>query len=158
EAADGSVRTQIETKRRLATEINTLRERHDDIIAHLTRLAYRTARRSNPRSFNYLPLGPAQRLHLLRSWRSIGTLAGLAKTLLSFRRNMNIFISFASEQKDIAEEVSLRLKERNHLVFFSATTLPSGLSFDYRIQDAVNSAHLFIFLISPQSVAKGRYT
>jgi TIR domain len=71
---------------------------------------------------------------------------------------MKIFISFASEQKEVADMISLRLRERNHDVFLSASNLAAGFSYDYRLLEAINKAELFIFLISPESISKGRYT
>lgn len=71
---------------------------------------------------------------------------------------MRIFISFASEQKDAAEPILLALRNRGHKVFFSHDDLPRGSSFDSRIQRAIAESDLLIFLVSPQSVTKGRYT
>jgi TIR domain-containing protein len=71
---------------------------------------------------------------------------------------MRIFLTFASEQNDIAESIQLALRNRGHRVFFSHDDLPPGESFDERIQKSIGECDLLVFLISPQSVAKGRYT
>jgi hypothetical protein len=71
---------------------------------------------------------------------------------------VQIFISFASEQKETAELIAVVLRERGYKVFFSKDTLPAAESFDVRIERAVKSSNLFIFLISPESVTKGKYT
>ena len=71
---------------------------------------------------------------------------------------MRIFLTFASEQNDIAESIQLALRNRGHQVFFSHDDLPAGESFDERIQKAIGECELLVFLVSPQSVAKGRYT
>jgi hypothetical protein len=71
---------------------------------------------------------------------------------------MQIFISFASEQRETAELVAVVLRERGYQVFFSRDTLPAAESFDVRIEKAVKSSDLFIFLVSPESVTKGKYT
>jgi len=71
---------------------------------------------------------------------------------------MRIFLTFASEQNDIAESIQLALRNRGHQVFFSHDDLPPGESFDERIQKAIGDCELLVFLVSPQSVAKGRYT
>jgi hypothetical protein len=71
---------------------------------------------------------------------------------------MRIFLSFASEQKDAAEPILLALRNRGHKVFFSDDDLPRGSSFDSRIERAIAESDLLIFLVSPQSVTKGRYT
>jgi hypothetical protein len=71
---------------------------------------------------------------------------------------MNIFLTFASEQKDDADLIALALRERGHTVFFSEDTLPAAESFNLRIEKAVAATDLLIFLVSPQSVARGKYT
>jgi hypothetical protein len=60
--------------------------------------------------------------------------------------------------KDIAESIQLALRNRGHQVFFSHDDLPPGESFDERIQKAIGECEMLVFLVSPQSVAKGRYT
>jgi hypothetical protein len=71
---------------------------------------------------------------------------------------MRIFLSFASEQRELAEPILLALRDRGHTVFFSHDDLPAGGSFDMRIQRAVQESDLMIFLVSPEAVTKGRYT
>ena len=71
---------------------------------------------------------------------------------------MRIFLSFASEQKELAETILLALRDRGHSVFFSKDDMPPGATYDVRIQKAVNASDLMVYLISPQSVTKGRYT
>ena len=44
------------------------------------------------------------------------------------------------------------------LFFFLKDTLPVAESFDERIEKAVDAADLLIFLVSPQSIARGNYT
>jgi len=70
---------------------------------------------------------------------------------------MKIFLSYASEDKDAAERIYLGLEKANHQVFFDRTDLPAGSDFDSRIRDAIGESELFIFLISPDSVAKFSY-
>jgi hypothetical protein len=71
---------------------------------------------------------------------------------------MRIFLSFASEQQNIAETISLALRDRGHSVFFAKDDLPPGASYDARIQKGVDASDLMLFLVSPDSVKKGRYT
>ena len=71
---------------------------------------------------------------------------------------MQVFISFASEQREAAELTAVALRERGYKVFFSQDTLPAAHSFDVRIEKAVKSSDLFVFLVSPESVTKGKYT
>jgi hypothetical protein len=71
---------------------------------------------------------------------------------------MRIFLSYASERRDIAEPIALALRNQGHRVFFDRDDLPPGASYDDRIRDAIAASHLLVFLISPESVADGRYT
>ena len=71
---------------------------------------------------------------------------------------MQIFISYASEQRDKAEPIALALRARGHEVFFDRDDLQHGVEYDQRIETAIKASDLMVFLISPQSVSPGRYT
>ena len=71
---------------------------------------------------------------------------------------MDIFISYASEQRTLAEEIALALRAEGHEAFFDRTELPEGDAYNARIREAVNSCDLLIFLVSPEAVSSGRYT
>lgn len=71
---------------------------------------------------------------------------------------MKIFLSYASAYSAIAEELCWHLQAADHQVFFDKKDLPQGNSYVLRIDAAIQSSDLFIFLISPESVAKGHYT
>jgi hypothetical protein len=71
---------------------------------------------------------------------------------------MKIFLTYASEDKATAESIAFSLRDRGHTVFLDRDDLPPGESFDQQIERGVNDSDIFIFLISPDSVAEGRYT
>ena len=71
---------------------------------------------------------------------------------------MNIFLSYASEDRSTAEAIAFSLRDRGHEVFLDRDGLRAGEGFDKSIEQAVNKSNIFIFLITPQSVAEGRYT
>jgi hypothetical protein len=71
---------------------------------------------------------------------------------------MNIFLSYASEDRSTAEAIAFSLRDRGHEVFLDRDGLRVGEGFDKSIEQAVNKSNIFIFLISPQSVEEGRYT
>lgn len=71
---------------------------------------------------------------------------------------MNIFLSYASDYKEQADDICCRLQALGHEVFFDREDLPPGNSYDDRIRDAIETSDLFIFLITPESVQQGRYT
>jgi TIR domain len=71
---------------------------------------------------------------------------------------MNTFISYASEQRDLAERLAIGLRNMGFRVFFDQDNLPAGDSFDARIRKALERSHLFVFLISEDSLRDGAYT
>ena len=71
---------------------------------------------------------------------------------------MKIFLSYASEDRRIAEEVSLALTQQGHDVFFDREDLPAGDEFHSRIRRAIESADLLIFLVSAHAFDAGSYT
>jgi len=71
---------------------------------------------------------------------------------------VNIFLSYASASKPLAEELCHRLQAAGHQVFFDREDLPAGQSFDAHIRSAIESCQLFVFLVTPEAVSAGRYT
>jgi nucleoid-associated protein YgaU len=71
---------------------------------------------------------------------------------------LNIFLSYASPYRELADDLCCRLQAVGHEVFFDREDLPAGTSFDDRIRQAIDDAELFIFLVAPESVAQGHYT
>lgn len=71
---------------------------------------------------------------------------------------MKIFLSYASEQSELAKEIALALRAENHTVFFDRSALAPGEAYNAEIREAIGDSQLFVFLISPDSVTAGRYT
>ena len=72
---------------------------------------------------------------------------------------MRVFLSYASEQRDLAEELAQRLKSVRRIdVFFDRESLIPGDPFDLRIRRALARADVFVFLASPDSLRPGAYT
>lgn len=71
---------------------------------------------------------------------------------------MKIFVSHASEDHGAAEELAARLRTEDHDVFLDRDDLPHGDEYDARIRAAIAGCDLFLFLLTPRSVAPGRYT
>lgn len=69
-----------------------------------------------------------------------------------------IFISYASEQKSIAEEISLALRSEGYKVFIDKEILSAGQEYHNKLRKAISDADKVIFLISPQSLEIGKYT
>lgn len=71
---------------------------------------------------------------------------------------MKIFISHASEQTPVAEAIEAALGAEGHNVFLDRSDLGSGRSYNDAIRNAIAGSDLFVFLITPEAVAPGRYT
>jgi tetratricopeptide (TPR) repeat protein len=71
---------------------------------------------------------------------------------------VDIFLSYASEQRALAEEIALALRGEGHEVFFDRSELPEGEAYNARIREAIEASDLLVFLVSPEAVAEGRYT
>jgi len=71
---------------------------------------------------------------------------------------MKIFLSYASEDRAVAEPVNLALLAQGHDVFFDRDDLPPGAEYDNRVRQAIGQADLFVFLVSGHSIQPQRYT
>lgn len=71
---------------------------------------------------------------------------------------MNLFITYASDDRPLADELAVRLRTEGHTVFLDRDNLPEGEGYDARIREAIADCDLYVFLISPASVQAGRYT
>jgi uncharacterized protein YjeT (DUF2065 family) len=70
---------------------------------------------------------------------------------------MRIFLCYSSKNIAQAEAIKLRLVSDGQWVFFDRSSLAPGEEFDARIRETISQSHLFIFLITPESVAEGSY-
>ena len=71
---------------------------------------------------------------------------------------MKVFICYASEQRDLAERITLSLEGTNVNVFFDRTDLPPAGEFNLAIRTAIHSCDLFIFVASHESLQEDAYT
>ena len=71
---------------------------------------------------------------------------------------MNIFVSYPSARRELAQRLKLALEAEQHEVFFDRDDLAAGEAYHRRIRDGVAAAELFVFLVTPESVAAGSYT
>ena len=70
---------------------------------------------------------------------------------------MKIFLTYASEDKDTAEQVYFALVGNRHTVFFDRASLPPGGDYNARIRQAIFDSDMLVFLISENSVTKSSY-
>ncbi len=71
---------------------------------------------------------------------------------------MKIFLSYASEDRAIAQEIDLALGEQGHDVFFDRDDLPPGDEYHTRIRRAIEQSDLLVFLLSEKSIDAGSYS
>jgi formylglycine-generating enzyme required for sulfatase activity len=71
---------------------------------------------------------------------------------------MKIFLSYASEDRSVAEPINLALLAQGHDVFFDRDDLQPGAEYDNRVRRAIEDADLFVFLVSGKSIQASRYT
>lgn len=71
---------------------------------------------------------------------------------------MKVFLSYASQDREVAKAIELALLESKHDVFFDRDDLPPGEEFHARIRRAIESSGLLVFLLSPDAVDAGSYT
>jgi formylglycine-generating enzyme required for sulfatase activity len=71
---------------------------------------------------------------------------------------MRIFLSYASEDRALADAVRLALEGDGHDVFFDREDLPPGGEFHTRIRRGIEESGLVIFLVSPKTLDSGSYT
>lgn len=73
------------------------------------------------------------------------------------KKTIRIFLSYDSEQRDIAEEIESALTVAGYTVFFDKKSLPVGEEYNRKIYAAIRASDLMIFLVSPDSLEAGSY-
>ena len=58
---------------------------------------------------------------------------------------MEVFLSYASEDEKLAEDVALAIAGGGYKVFFDHKTLRAGGDYHEKLREAVKRAHLFVF-------------
>lgn len=71
---------------------------------------------------------------------------------------MKVFLSYASQDRAVAEAINRALLDQGHDVFFDRDDLPPGEEFHIRIRRAIEQADLFVFLVSEDAIDPGSYT
>ena len=70
---------------------------------------------------------------------------------------MDVFLSYASEERALAERVCRVLETEGHDVFFDRDDLGGGDAFGERIRTAIAGADVLVYLVSRFSVASRSY-
>jgi len=71
---------------------------------------------------------------------------------------MKVFLSYSHAHYDKAEAIAVAIAEYGHDVFFDRDSLPAGEPFHSKIATEIDGADLFVFLITPESVAENSFT
>ena len=69
-----------------------------------------------------------------------------------------IFISYASQDLDLARDIQARLRQHGHDVFFDREGLKPSDGYDRIIAERISKSDAMVFLCSKASLAEGRYT
>jgi hypothetical protein len=72
-------------------------------------------------------------------------------------RVVKLFISYPSDQRELAERLRLALEEERHAVFTDRSELREGEAYHAALREAIADADAMIYLITPRSVAPGSY-
>jgi hypothetical protein len=70
---------------------------------------------------------------------------------------MQIFLSYSSVDRELADQIHLALLGSGHSVFFDKESLPPAGDYQTKIRKAVADSDFLVFLISPESVKKGSF-
>lgn len=71
---------------------------------------------------------------------------------------MRVFISYSSKYRDLCDRLQLALEaDGRHEVFVDRSQLTPGQPFDTTLRQGIEDCDLFVFLLSPESVAPGSY-
>ena len=70
---------------------------------------------------------------------------------------MKLFISYPSDQKELAERLRLALEAEGHEVFTDRAELKEGEPYHAALREAIEGADAMLFLITPRSIHPGSY-
>jgi len=71
---------------------------------------------------------------------------------------LSIFVSYSSDDSQLAESIAQTLKNSGHKVFFDKDSLPPAGDYNERIRRAIRTSDRFLFLASRSALDKGKYT
>jgi len=71
---------------------------------------------------------------------------------------MRVFISYASEDRGAAEQLHYALTAAGHETFFDRADIEGGADYHQLLRTRIQRSDALVFLISPNSVAPGKYT
>lgn len=72
-------------------------------------------------------------------------------------RVVELFISYPSDQRDLAERLRLALEAEGHSVFTDRAELREGEAYHEALRKAIADADAMVFLITPRAVSPGSY-
>lgn len=70
---------------------------------------------------------------------------------------LKLFISYPSDQKDLAERLRLALEAEGHEVFTDRSELKEGQPYHEALREAIENSDAMVFFITPRSVSPGSY-
>lgn len=97
--------------------------------------------------------GCAHRSRSALHGRRIGTTIGRAPEACPLK----LFISYPSDQKDLAERLRLALEAEGHAVFTDRSELKEGEPYHEALREAIEGSDAMVFFITPRAVSPGSY-
>lgn len=73
------------------------------------------------------------------------------------RPHVKLFISYPSDQKDLAERLRLALESEGHDVFIDRAELKEGEPYHEMLREAIESSDAMVFLVTPRAIRPGSY-
>jgi hypothetical protein len=70
---------------------------------------------------------------------------------------LKIFVSYPSDQRELAEHLRLALEGEGHEVFTDRSELKEGEPYHEALREAIEDADAMVFVVTPRSVAPGSY-
>jgi tetratricopeptide (TPR) repeat protein len=70
---------------------------------------------------------------------------------------VKIFVSHSRVQAELAKRLALSVRGDGHKVFFDQSDIEAGEEYDSKIRNEIEACDLFVFLISPESIAADSY-
>ncbi len=80
------------------------------------------------------------------------------KFLPALCSRLTIFLSYASEQRAVAEKIAQSLINDGHVVFFDKVSLTPSGNYEQTIREAIRTSDRFVFLASRKALTPGRFT
>ena len=81
----------------------------------------------------------------------------LTKLLPRSCSRLRVFLSYAHQQRAVAEEIAQALVNAGHSVFFDVNSIPGSADYIDKIQHSIENSDRFVLLASQEALAPGKF-